>query len=348
MPAAVVKSFTMLVVAAALALSALAQDKAAPATQQPRSSVRQTQADLEAAYQAKQWDKAIELSKKLIELDPASPVHPYNLACVSALGGKSAEALKALEQAAEKGFEDVSLISTDRDLDSIRSDPAFAKSLDRIKKNHDKTLDEFKRKADKSEPLIFVPEGLVKDQPAPVIVVLHGFGSTAEDVAGAWKAAADQAGAVLVAPRAVTPAGAGFEWGAVDQAEYLVLRAIDAAAKQHKLDDKRVILSGFSQGGLMAYAIGVRNPAKFAGLIPVAANWQAGYAPAPKSAAGFPRIFAMVGSKDPVLDANRQAAGEFEKAGVKIKLNVYDGVGHAFPSNRDEELRKALDFIFAK
>jgi dipeptidyl aminopeptidase/acylaminoacyl peptidase len=34
-----------------------------------------------------------------------------------------------------------------------------------------------------------------------------------------------------------------------------------------------------------------------------------------------------------------------KKAGIPFKLVVYPGLGHAFPPNSEEELRKALEWV---
>ena len=39
------------------------------------------------------------------------------------------------------------------------------------------------------------------------------------------------------------------------------------------------------------------------------------------------------------------AVTDFAEAGYDVKLRVYPKVGHVFPLNRGEELRKALDFV---
>jgi len=49
----------------------------------------------------------------------------YNLSCALALGGRSGEALDALQSSIENGFDDVGLMRTDEDLRSLHRDPRF-------------------------------------------------------------------------------------------------------------------------------------------------------------------------------------------------------------------------------
>lgn len=57
----------------------------------------------------------------------------YNLACAYALTGKKAEALAAFDRAVELGFDDWDHVAEDTDLDSIRNEEGFKKSLEKGK-----------------------------------------------------------------------------------------------------------------------------------------------------------------------------------------------------------------------
>ncbi len=58
----------------------------------------------------------------------------YNLACAYALSGKSVPAVDALRKAVEKGWNDTVHMNEDRDLDSLRSLPAFKRLLEQLKR----------------------------------------------------------------------------------------------------------------------------------------------------------------------------------------------------------------------
>lgn len=306
--------------------------------------------DWRTAYNAKNWPKAIEIGLKLSEIAPQGGVHQYNLACCYALSGEKAKALEWLEKSAAAGFADSELFNTDPDLQTLRNEAAFKAASEKIKATANRDLEAFKKQAESAVVHVFVPNGLDKTKPAPLIVVLHGFGGTAENIAEAWKNAAKEAGAIIVAPQGVRPVqGRGFAWGNLRETEYLVLRALEKASKEHKIDEQRIVLSGFSQGGMRAYELGCKHAQRFRGVVPVAGGIDPAMLPLPASGADkLPRFFIMVGARDEALAANQRIAERFEKAGVPHKLNVYEGVGHTFPNDRDAELRKALEYIFGK
>ncbi|MCF7808268.1 MAG: hypothetical protein K9M49_04575 [Candidatus Marinimicrobia bacterium] len=88
------------------------------------------------AYQVKNYKKAIKYYEILAP--NGNPTVLYNLACSCALAGKQGKAIKYLELAVDKGFNQVSLMRTDPDLISIRNHKKFesivssAKSIENI------------------------------------------------------------------------------------------------------------------------------------------------------------------------------------------------------------------------
>jgi tetratricopeptide (TPR) repeat protein len=70
--------------------------------------------------------------KQVLELEPDNEVGWYNLACTYARWGKVDLALEHLERAVELGFDDVTHMESDTDLDNVRDDPRFRQILDGI------------------------------------------------------------------------------------------------------------------------------------------------------------------------------------------------------------------------
>jgi Flp pilus assembly protein TadD len=63
--------------------------------------------------------------RRLADLLPRDPRVRYNLACSCALVGRIDEALEALAHACELGFDDLTLLQRDHDLDALRADPRY-------------------------------------------------------------------------------------------------------------------------------------------------------------------------------------------------------------------------------
>ena len=76
-------------------------------------------------YEAKEYDKAIEVFQRGLEKYPDNASALYNLACVEALTGRSDDALQHLARACEQDERMREYATSDTDLDSIRDDPRF-------------------------------------------------------------------------------------------------------------------------------------------------------------------------------------------------------------------------------
>ncbi len=76
--------------------------------------------------------RALQLDRLQVRLLPHRPIPWYNLACGYAALGMIDAAFMALERAIDLGFNRPRLLRNDRDLDSLRDDPRFARLSRRI------------------------------------------------------------------------------------------------------------------------------------------------------------------------------------------------------------------------
>ena len=141
----------------------------------------------------------------------------------------------------------------------------------------------------------------------------------------------------------------GYSWGQPEEAEVIVNSAIKRVSEKYNVDADRIVLTGFSQGGHMAFFIGLNNTKKFRGIVPVAGSYSPGFASLIETASrAKTRYYLMVGGDDRALESNRQAEKDLSAAGIGVTLTVFPNLGHRFPENRAEELGKALREVLAK
>ncbi|HJQ27301.1 MAG TPA: hypothetical protein VKA60_25670 [Blastocatellia bacterium] len=91
----------------------------------------------ESAYilqQRKQYAAAAENLSLAALVAPDNPRLLYNLACAHALNRDRRNALEALRRAVAKGFKDAAAIESDKDLESLRDDPAYKQLVEELKK----------------------------------------------------------------------------------------------------------------------------------------------------------------------------------------------------------------------
>ncbi|MCO5166924.1 MAG: hypothetical protein M9894_11225 [Planctomycetes bacterium] len=84
------------------------------------------------------FERAEREFKQVLELEPANEIAWYNLACTYSRWGKPDEAFEHLRRAIEHGFDDVSHMEKDTDLDPLRGDPRYRELIDGIRARRSK------------------------------------------------------------------------------------------------------------------------------------------------------------------------------------------------------------------
>jgi phospholipase/carboxylesterase len=125
----------------------------------------------------------------------------------------------------------------------------------------------------------FEPEG---DGPFPAIVAFHGWGASAFDLIGLAPYIADGRFMVLCPQGPIeVPLGGpvGYGWypismtgarpseSSVEEAVTASIAFLDQAVERYPIDRRKLAVLGFSQGGVMAFNVALRQPERFAALV---------------------------------------------------------------------------------
>lgn len=108
---------------------------------------------------------------------------------------------------------------------------------------------------------------------------------------------------------------------------HAVMQLLDTIVAHHRVDPKRIYLSGLSRGGSAAWDLVVQYPDRFAALAVVC-----GMAPEPYASwirKGLP-IWVFHGTEDPIIPFS-ESEGMVEtlrKMGFDVRFTPYEGVGH--------------------
>ena len=188
--------------------------------------------------------------------------------------------------------------------------------------------------------LVHVPAQAAAGVPSPLVVLLHGAGSSAGPAIDVLAPFADARGLVLLAPdsRASTWDGVrgrlGPDVGFIDRALAHVFRTCP-------IDTARVALGGFSDGASYALSLGLANGDLFDTVLAFAPGFSA-----PPGVAGRPRTWIAHGRADrvlPVERCGRRVARELRGAGFAVTYEEFDG-GHVV---RPDLVTRALDWWLA-
>jgi phospholipase/carboxylesterase len=205
---------------------------------------------------------------------------------------------------------------------------------------------------------IFEPRG---DGPHPTILALHGWGANALDLLGLAPYLCGGRFLVLCPQGPVqTPIGpgmAGYGWfpstrggpldlSAVQSAREHLVAFLDAALTRYPIDPHKLILLGFSQGGVMTYTLGLSAPARFAALAALS-TWLPSELAATLPAVALsqhPPVFVQHGSRDEMIEVGRarQSIDTLQQHQVPATYREYD-MGHEINARSLSELSAWLE-----
>jgi phospholipase/carboxylesterase len=193
-----------------------------------------------------------------------------------------------------------------------------------------------------------------KGDPDGALVLLHGRGTSEDDVFPMFEELDPDCRLVCVAPRAPLelPPG-GNHWYAVRRVGFpdpssfgptmeKLTAWFDALPGEIGLPVERTVLGGFSQGAVMAYALGLGTerprPAAvvaLSGFIPTAEGWALD-----EELDGYP-IALGHGTQDPIIEVGfgREAKERLEKAGADVTWRE-SPVEHVYDPDYMPELRE--------
>jgi phospholipase/carboxylesterase len=185
------------------------------------------------------------------------------------------------------------------------------------------------------------------DEAAPLVVGIHGRGSTPENFARIFRDFSERV--QIAMPQAFMRYGDGFSWfqltrnqsdaefaAALDGAEQKLWTAIREVAR-----GRRIFVTGFSQGGMLSYVLAARHPGEIAYAFPISGG--APRALLPRARAATAPVYALHGASDELIEVGfaRSTVAAFKEEGATAELREFAGVGHnVTPAMREDLLSR--------
>lgn len=196
--------------------------------------------------------------------------------------------------------------------------------------------------AQKTKPSLYYifKEPKIKSAKPPVIILMHGVGSNEKDLFSFANQLPDSF--LVISLRAPIKLGndsygwyhLSFENGKpignpieAEASRLMIIDFINNLKNKHTFNEKRVYLCGFSQGGIMAYSIGLTIPEKIKGIAVMSGRLLEEVKPmvASKEKLKKLNVFISHGNNDAVLPINsaREANTYLKQLGISASYHEY-------------------------
>jgi phospholipase/carboxylesterase len=203
------------------------------------------------------------------------------------------------------------------------------------------------------QPVLYAGPAL--DEARAVVVAVHGRGDEAEGILAIRD--------VLGAPDVtfVAPHAAGNTWypypflaPTTDNEPWLssaldALLAVVETLEASRVQRRRIVLLGFSQGGCLALHFGATQATRWGGLVGLSAGLigPPGTKWAFKGSLSGTPAFLGCSDPDPHIPRDRleESARALEKLGADVTLRVYPNMGHTVNEDELEHVRRLLQSI---
>jgi len=187
--------------------------------------------------------------------------------------------------------------------------------------------------------LLYLPKGYKPEVPAPLLVMFHGAGGTAQSTTYAFPLA-DEHGVIILAPDSRDQRTWDLVLGSYGpDADFLAI-ALGQTMRRCAVDRSRLSVGGHSDGASYALSFGIGAGDLFGRILAFSPGVMN-----PIDARGKPRIFISHGVSDnvmPIDDTSRKFVPRLKRLGYDVTYREYDGK-HPVPI---EVVKEGFDWGF--
>ena len=254
------------------------------------------------------------------------------------------QAIESLEAALASGCRyKRSWLEENPRLAALRGFARFGDVTERSARRHEE-----ESAAARPELTVVMPENAAPPAGYPLLIALHGNNSTMADTVAQWSSPA-RAGWVVAVPQSseigVSPGA--FIWNETERTVREVTAHIGEIGKRARLDSDRLVMGGFSMGGLQAIAIPLTARIRARAFVAVAAwlpNIREFATMLDRGPGRDLSGYVVVGRRDPNCDGAKQLVALLTKHRVHAHLDLREDLGHEYPPDMPETLGRALAF----
>ncbi len=206
---------------------------------------------------------------------------------------------------------------------------------------------------------------IIPNNPTSLVFVLHGYGSNNQDLLSlAQELSKSFPNTAFVLPNAPNKAiglasyglsSKGYQWFSLNKPEFIMRKEakqsnkilnsfIKNQSKRLSIENENIIISGFSQGGIMSMYNGLRQKDKVTGVISFSGLLADDEQTLKKQMKSKPKILMINGTNDNIVEYSNleKAVNIFNKLEIPNDPYTLQGVGHTI---NQKAILKAREFI---
>jgi len=175
---------------------------------------------------------------------------------------------------------------------------------------------------------LFVPEGVSKERPAPLLVLLHGSGHNGRLLVEHWQKLAAQEGLILAGPDARSPE----QWGMPQDGPRFLYDLVEELKQTQPVDPARVYLFGHSAGAVFGLYMTALESEYFAAVAVSAGAMRENTFQMLEEAERKVPVALFVGARDPLfpLSVVRATRDAYTKRGFTAELTEIPNHDHNY------------------
>jgi dienelactone hydrolase len=274
----------------------------------------------------------------------------YLRSCMAARVGEPEMALRTLRDALDRGYwYGQEMVRQSPSWQSLQGVPEFERIAEICMAREAEALAN-------SAPRLFTVEpegGCTGEGACPLFIALHGNGDNGRRALEGWRPAASE-GRLLAAPQSSQITGyEAFVWDDQEKALLELAAHYSALSAEYAVDEKRVVVAGFSMGGDTALRAALQGTVPAKGFVllgpggPTIDHPQAALPLIQAAKSRELRGYILLGENDDdVLHAEiRTLVQMLNENGIPCELEMLPNVRHQYPRDPAPSIRRALVFV---
>jgi len=299
-------------------------------------------------YQQKRLKEAADLLEWALTRFPDHlEANTFNLALVYGQLEEYDKGIKILKYAFDRGLWFSIYMFNQEDWAPFSEREEFKEMLAR-----NEALRQEAQKHTKPEILVLTPEKYDRQKKYPLFIALHGGGGNIKEFKEAWKSKKLSEEFILAYFQSSQIVSMnGYSWTEdLELAKKEISEAFHKVKKDYPVDEKEVIIGGFSSGGIAALEVSLSNVFPVAGFVVLCPAKPQSFTNENVREAkerGL-RGTLLTTEMDPRLSVQKEMVKVFKSSGFPLQFVVTPNVGHWFPEDIEVKIDQAIDHIRQK